>query len=104
MATPKVAGNQNQLLSLAVKLITQTEDCRALDILKLLLQTADPDSFATEEEDAPFIPETAQKASYALLDHVLLHLQQHVYAASKDKANVPFLISMKVVSRIRKIC
>jgi len=90
-------GFDNQLLSLSIQLIARLEDGRAMDVFKLLLQTSDPDSFAKEDDDEepPFIPEVARDASFALLDRVILFLQQKVYSSFKDKADVPFLLATK---------
>ena len=96
----------DRLLTVAVSLIVRIDDADgALDVFKLLMLTADPESFASEdddEDDIPYIPDVAKIAAMTILDHLLLQLQQRVYVSFKDKADVPFLIAIK--DRWRPIC
>ena len=101
-----VSAGGERLLTLAVSLIVLVDDADgAIDVLKLLMMTADPESFASEdddEDDIPFIPDVAKDGAMAILDHVTLQLQHRVYVSFKDKADVPFLIALK--ERWRPVC
>ena len=102
---------EDRLLSLAVSLIIRIDDSNgALDVLKLLMHTANPESFANksndeeddDDDDVPLIPDIAKNAAFTVLDHLMFQLQQRVYVSFKDRADVPFLIAIK--AHWRPIC